>query len=90
MPMDAPDITGPLRWLRIALPLALTLAIGALAASALNAYPVGYALFGLAGIMAGAAFAFLLVLKNRTATYLRQTQAKQRTDLDRVFRSGIW
>jgi hypothetical protein len=44
----------------------------------------------LAGIMAGAAFALLLVLKNRTATYLRQTQAKQRTDLDRVFRSGTW
>jgi hypothetical protein len=88
--MDAPDLTGPLRWLRVALPLALTLAIGGLAACALNAYPVGYALFGLAGIMAGAAFAFLLALKNRTAAYLRLTQAKQRTDLDRVFRSGTW
>ena len=87
--MDAPDITGPLRWLRIALPLALTLAIGGLATSAVNAYPVGYALFGLAGIMAGAASA-PAGTQEPHRDLPSPDPGQQQADLDRVFRSGTW
>jgi hypothetical protein len=69
--MDTLDVAGPLRWIRITLPLALILLAGAFAASALNEYPAGYVLFGLAGINAGGGSVLLLVLRNRLRSYVR-------------------
>jgi hypothetical protein len=85
--MDTPDIAGPLHWIRISLPLALILVIGGFAASALNAYSVGYVLFGFAGLNAGAGFVLLLVVRNRMRSHVREIQVRQRADLDGVFRS---
>ena len=88
--MDTPDLTGPFRWVRITLSLALILLIGGVAAGSLNAYPIGDALLGLAGINAAAGFVLLIVTKNRVQSRVRTLQAQQQADLDSTFRSDKW
>jgi hypothetical protein len=85
--MEMPDFAGLLRWVRILLPLAFVVLIGGFVASALNAYAVGYALFAVAAISAGSEFVLLRVLRSRVRSSVRETQVRQRADLDSTFRS---
>jgi hypothetical protein len=88
--MDTPETAGPLRWVRRTLPLALMLAIGGFAASSLNAYSVGYVLFGLAGTNLVASVVLGIVLKSRLQSYVRTLQVQQQAELDSTFRSDKW
>jgi hypothetical protein len=75
-----------LRWIRLSLPLALLLLIGGLAGSATGQRSAGYLLIGLAGVSGGAGVVLLLALRKRIRSYTRELQARQRSELEGVFR----
>lgn len=86
MNIDRPDITAPLRWLRISLPLALLLLIAGLAAMAVSEPIAGYVLLAGAGAGCCTGFALMAILWSRIRSSTLQLQARQRADLDRAFR----
>jgi hypothetical protein len=86
MDIQGPDTAAPLRWLRISLSLALLLLIAGFAAMAASEPPAGYALFAGAGAGCCAGFALMAILRTRIRSHTLRLQARQRADLDRVFR----
>jgi hypothetical protein len=86
--MGTSNIAEPLRWVRIMLALACIALIVGFTAFALNANPVGYALFGVAGVNFAIDYVLLMVIKNRVQSHVRTLQVQQQADLDRAFRTG--
>jgi hypothetical protein len=86
--MDTRGLAGQARWLHISVPLAFALAVAGVAASALNAYTAGYVLFAAAAISYGSAYVLLRVLRHRSRSSVRVTQARQQTGLGNAFWSG--
>jgi hypothetical protein len=87
--MNVAETAVRFRLLRNLMLLVPPLATGASVANSFHAYSVEYVLLAVAGISACVGLIYLLILKKRADSYVRETQAVQQASLDRAFRAGM-